>query len=134
MESSVDFTPPASSAHMKEQTCFVKHVKANTQNKKKHAAQRCLCEHEYRETHRVETSERPGVMSGCSLTLLNYAVQNATAEHAELLSVFTARVFSFTGRETLPGEVLMLAHVFEGLKVFSQLSGIVTIILNLSRE
>lgn len=50
MESSVDFTPPASSAHMKEQTCFIKHVKANTQDKKKHAAQRRLCEHEYRET------------------------------------------------------------------------------------
>lgn len=41
MASSVDFIPPASGAHMKGQTCFVKHVKTNMQggggNKKNNA-------------------------------------------------------------------------------------------------
>lgn len=34
MVSSVEFAPPASSALMKEQTCFVKHVETNTPGKR----------------------------------------------------------------------------------------------------
>lgn len=58
MASSVDFTPPASGAHMKGQTCFVKHVKTNMQGKKKKkatqkTAQRRLYGNEHKETHRA---------------------------------------------------------------------------------
>lgn len=83
-----DLAPPASSVHMKEQTCFIKHMKTNTQGRT-HTPQRRLCEHEHRETHRGEVPGKLGVTSGCSLTLLNYAFQSTRAEHAQLSSVST---------------------------------------------